>query len=138
MFKLLGDFQKFQPGSNLWILFHEPNRELFKQINWRTGFLLEGIKSRTAVSKPVLIDTHTMFPNWNLVCLPFEKKSWLSDAYALWGQLRRPSLRVFVPLKGNGEKLNQDWPSSDLLYNLSYYVEKKNESSKKSEYSTFI
>lgn len=125
MFKLLNNFQKFQPGSDLWILFYEPHRKVFKQINWRVGFLLEGIKNQTEFSKPVLIDSHRTFPNQKLLCLPLKKESWLSDTYGHWKQLSKPSLRVFVPLQENEDKLDQYWSSSDLLYNLSYYREKK-------------
>lgn len=125
MFKRLSDFQKFQAGSDLWILFYEPCRDLFKRVNWRTGFLLEGIRSQKKISKSVLIDTHNMFPNEKLVCLSFNQESWVFDVHKHWDQLKKPSLRVFGHLKGHEEELNQDWPQADLLYNLSYYVEKK-------------
>ena len=124
MFKLLTAFQKFQPGSDLWILFYEPHRELFKQINWRTGFLLEKLKSQIKISTPLMIATPTIFPNRNLLCLPLKKENWLSETYKHWERLRKPSLRLFLPLKKEGEILHQNWPQEDLSSNFSYYIEK--------------
>ena len=125
MFKSLTHFQKFQPGSQLWMIFFEPKRYLFKQINWRTAFLLQSFREQKAISQPVLIDTHSIFPNNSLLCLPLKKESWLSDIYNCWRQLNKPSFRVFIPEDYDEQQLNQLWPQSDLSYNLSYYKEMK-------------
>lgn len=125
MFKPLNYFQKFQSGSHLWLIFFEPETKLFKQINWRTGFLLQNPRSKTVIFQPVLVDTHRIFPNNSLLCIPLKKKSWMSDTYNFWQQLDKPSLRVFTPSENHGEKLNRYWPQSDELYNFSYYSEIK-------------
>ena len=123
MFKPLKSFQKFQFGSYLWLIFFEPQRYLFKTINWRTGFLLHNLRDKKPILKPVLIDTQAIFPNNSLLCLPLKKESWLSDIYNFWKHLDKPSLRVFVPLNCDAEKLNQYWPKPEQLCDLSYYKE---------------
>ena len=125
MFKPLNYFQKFQSGSHLWLIFFEPEKNLFKQINWRTGFLLQNPREKKAVLQPVLIDTHRVFPNNSLLCLPLKKDSWKSDTYNFWQWLNKPSFRVFTPSESHGVELNQYWPQLDDLYNLSYYSEIK-------------
>ena len=74
MFKSLGQLQKFQSGHQLWLIFFEPQRNLFKKINWRTNFLLQNLEKKESISKPVLLDTQNIFPNKLLLCLPFKKK----------------------------------------------------------------
>ena len=123
MFKPLTNVQKFQAGSQLWLIFFEPQRYLFKKINWRTGFLLQTFKGKKHLSEPILVDTQKIFPNNSLLCLPLKKKSWLSDIYQSWKQLDRPSLRVFCPLDCKEEQLNQYWPKLESSYDLSYYKE---------------
>ena len=125
MFKSLNSLQRFQSGSDLWLMFFEPKRRLFKQINWQTGFLLQNLKKKPSVSQPVLLDTHHIFPNDSLICLPLNKEIWLSDTYNCWQRMNTPSLRVFVPLDCNGDRLNQYWTQSEGFYNLSYYKENK-------------
>lgn len=123
MFKPLSHFQKFQPGSYLWLIFFEPKRDLFKYINWRTGFLLQKPKSEKSISQAVLVDTQNIFPNNSLLCLPLKEESWFSDVYKYWKQMNKPSFRVFLPLDYDEEKLNQYWSSSDKVHSLFYYKE---------------
>jgi len=125
MFKPLNFFQKFQPGSHLWLIFFESETKLFRQINWRTGFFLQNPKEKKPVSLPVLMGTHRIFPNHSLLCLPLKKKSWMSDIYNFWQRLDKPSLRVFTPSGNHGEELCQYWPQSGELYDFSYYSEIK-------------
>ncbi len=124
MFKPLTRFQKFQAGSHLWLIFFEPHRFLFKEINWRTGFLLQSLnKAGKLISKPVLIDTQKVFPNQALLCLPPKKESWLFDIYDNWKQLNKPSLRVFTPFNCDERELKQKWPEPESFQDLSYYNE---------------
>jgi len=123
MFKPLNDSQKFKKGSILWIIFFEPERELFKEINWRTGFLLRDLKAKTPITQPILIDTKDIFPNQSLLCLPLKKDSWSLDSYHHWKNMDKPSCRIFIPLGGSEKKLEISWPSSESYYNLYYYKE---------------
>ena len=123
MFKTLSYFQKFLPGSHLWLIFFEPKRDLFKQINWRTGFLLQSLNGKQPVSHPVLVDTQKIFPNKSLLCLPFKKEFWVADVYNSWKQLDKPSFRIFIPSAQNGKQLYEYWPQQDQSHNLSYYEE---------------
>lgn len=125
MFKYLSQFQKFKKGSFLWLIFFEPKRNLFKQINWRTGFLLHKLGGPTNISKPIIIDTQDIFLNHSLLCLPLKKQTWSSNAFHYWKQMDKPSFRVFIPLGESEEPLNKCWPLSDKVYNLSYYKEAK-------------
>ena len=122
--KSLTSFQKFQSGSKLWVLFFEPQRRLFKEINWRTGFLLGKIKSQKLLEKPVLLDTQKIFPNQSTLCLPLKKESWVSDIYKSWKQLDKPSFRIFLPLSFSEEELDKNWSRSDYIDNIWYYKEK--------------
>ncbi len=123
MFKSLNHFQKFQPGSDFWLIFFEPEKNIFKEINWRTGFLLQNLNEKEGCSQPILIDTRKIFPNRSLASLPLKKEQWLADAYNIWRQLSKPSFRVFTPCSDGGEQLKRYWPQLDSLHNLSYYNE---------------
>ena len=123
MFQSLNSFQKFQSGSHLWLIFFEPQRNLFKQINWRTGFLLNKPKGLKAISRPILLGTQNIFPNNSLLCLPFKEDKWLLDIYNSWKQMDKPSFRVFIPLNYKGDRFCKSWPSEDPSRNISYYEE---------------
>ena len=119
MFKSLSSNQKFSQGSQLWLIFFEPKRQLFKQINWRTQFLLQSLAEPPKLLKPLLIDTYKIFPNKAILCLPL--KNWVKEAYHSWKQLDKPSCRVFIPLDCHEEDLINFWPEVDNKTNLSYY-----------------
>ena len=123
MFKSLNPSQKFQPGAQLWLVFFEPKRALFKHINWRTGFLLQNFMEQQNILKPALIDTHNIFPNRSLLCLPLSQKSWTASSYHFWKKMDKPSFRVFTPLNGTGSQLNNYWPQEDKQFSLSYYAD---------------
>ena len=86
---------------------------------------MQSFKKPKAISQPILMDTHRIFPNDSLLCLSLKKEAWLSDIYNCWRQLDKPSVRVFIPEAYDEQQLNQHWPPSDLLHNLSYYKEMK-------------
>lgn len=121
MFKALSENQKFSQGSQLWLIFFEPYRPLFKQINWRTHFLLKALGDKTTLLKPLLADTYKCFPNSSILCLPFKKETWFKDIYHSWKQLDKPSCRVFIPLDCHEEELFNFWPAVDSPHDLSYY-----------------
>ena len=123
MFKPLSSVYKFYPGADIWLLFFEPTRDLFKHINWRTGWLLQNPTKQQDLTRPALISTKYVFPHKALLCLPFKKNLWLADIYKNWRQLNKPSLRVFMPLKISGESLNEYWPKTQNSPYLSYYQE---------------
>ena len=121
MFKSLGATKKFSAGSDLWIVFFEPHRQLFKQINWRTHFLLQDLGDKTNLLRPLLLDTYKNFPNNSILCLPFKKETWFKDIHHFWKKLDKPSCRIFIPLDGHEDELINFWPEVDSLYDLSYY-----------------
>ena len=121
MFKPISESQKFSSGSELWLIFFEPDRHLFKEINWRTHFLLKDLGDNEALLKPLLLDTYKYFPNNSILCLPFKKETWLKDAHHFWKQLDKPSCRIFIPLNCDEEELINFWPEVDSLNDLSYY-----------------
>ena len=120
MFKSLDVNQKFSSGSQLWFVFFEPHRLLFKKINWRTHFLLQSLGDTKALSNPLLVDTHQIFPNDAILCLPLNKRAWVKEVYQFWKQLDKPPCRVFVPLGCHEEELFNHWPESDSFHKLSY------------------
>ena len=122
MFQSLSRFEKFQPGARLWCMFYEPERGLFKEINWRTGFLLKDLHDKSHLSCPLLLDTQRIFPNLCLLCLPLKEESWISDIFAFWRGMNRPALRVFIPLKHDKKKLEENWPQKDIPRNSSCYA----------------
>ncbi|MCZ0931550.1 MAG: hypothetical protein OXJ52_00120 [Oligoflexia bacterium] len=125
MFKSLGANQKFSFGSQLWIMFFEPYRQLFKKINWRTHFLLQPLGEEPKLLQPLLVDTYKIFPNSSILCLPFKKETWVKDIYQSWRQLDKPSFRVFIPLGCQEEELLNFWPEADSAHKLSYYRTKR-------------
>lgn len=121
MFQSLDTNQKFSLGSDLWIIFFEPDRQLFKKINWQTHFLLQPLGAVEKLLKPLLINTYQIFPNKFILCLPVENSTWVKDIYKFWKQLDKPSCRIFIPLGCKEDELINFWPEVDTVYNLSYY-----------------
>lgn len=122
MFKSLDSFQKFQSGSDLWLLFFEPKNDFFKYINWRLDFLLSNMSQKKMNLPPAqLISTYKNFPNKALLCLLFKDNSWVQDIHHYWAKLDKPSLRIFTNIKNSEEQLHAHWPTSDLSHSLSYY-----------------
>ena len=121
MFQSLTKNQKFSIGSDLWIVFFEPDRQFFKKINWETCFLLQSLSENEELLKPLLVNTYKIFPNKSILCLPFEKSTWVKDVYQFWKQMDKPSCRIFIPLGCKEEELINLWPEVDTVYNLSYY-----------------
>ena len=121
MFQSLDANQKFSLGSDLWVIFFEPDRRLFKKINWQTCFLLQPLAEDEKLLKPLLIHTYKVFPNKSILCLPFKKSTWVKDAHQFWKKMDKPSCRIFIPLGCEEEELINFWPEVDTVYNLSYY-----------------
>ncbi|MCY4321884.1 MAG: hypothetical protein OXC37_05760 [Bdellovibrionaceae bacterium] len=121
MFQFLNTNQKFSTGSDLWVIFFEPDRPLFKKINWQSSFLLQSLTENEKLLKPRLIGTYKVFPNKFILCLPFERSSWVKDIYQSWKKMNKPSCRIFIPLGCKPEELINLWPEVDTAYNLHYY-----------------
>ena len=118
----LSYYEKFNPGSDLWCFFFEPDRDLFKKINWRSQFIIQKIKEPVQLTQALLIESSFFFPNQYLLCLPefFSAKK----CYDIWTQLQQPSLRLFLPLKSK-EKFLEFWASLESSHQISYYSEKQ-------------
>ena len=117
MFKKLGFHDKFHKGAEVWCIFYEPQRALFKSLNWETHFLIEKINTRQKLSQALLLATADIFPNHSLLCLPLS----LSDKiYDFWKKLAQPSFRVFLPLNFDEKDLFRQWPHPSQHQNLSY------------------
>ncbi|MBC6415097.1 MAG: hypothetical protein GDA46_01715 [Bdellovibrionales bacterium] len=121
MFQSLSYYQKFTSGSDLWCLFFEPQRDLFKEINWRTKFLIHKLKEKIQLKKPLLIESSSFFPNQYILCLPLFLRE---KEYEIWLKLKQPSLRIFLPLEYKKPCLNF-WFNKNLHgQKISYYNEK--------------
>ena len=121
MFEKLSVHNKFKKGAEVWCVFHEPERSLFKSLNWETHFLIKKINDNSRLSQALLLGTAGFFPNRSLLCLPLS----LSDKiYDFWIKLAQPSFRVFLPLNFDENKLFRQWPSYKKPQKLSYYKEK--------------
>ena len=120
--KKLSSYEKFKPGAKLWCFFFEPERDLFKKINWRSQFMIHKIKEELSLTQALLIESSSFFPNQYLLCLPKTYSS--QQSYDIWVQLKKPSLRLFLALKFKQDFL-QPWFSDPVaLERVSYYSEK--------------
>ena len=120
MISKLSYYERFSSGSDLWCFFFEPDRDLFKSINWRTNFMIHKMKERTEMTQPLLIESTAFFPNQYLLCLP--KTFSVKKSYDLWTQLKHPLIRLFPPLESSKEFLDF-WMLEASSYNISYYSE---------------
>jgi len=120
MLSQLSYYKRFSSGSDLWCFFFEPERALFKSINWRSHFMIHKIKKPVELNKPLLIESSGFFPNQYLLCLP--KGFSVTKIYQLWTHLKKPSVRFFLPLESNKDFLDF-WQDNASSYNPSYYSE---------------
>lgn len=118
--KKLNLYQKFMSGSDLWCLFFEPQRDLFKKINWQTHFLIKKLNDNEPLEKALLLDTHKCFPNRLLLCLPLSLKN---NLYDFWLNLNKMSLRIFIPLGCESSDFLKPWWSMDKNHGISYFEE---------------
>ena len=118
MFKSLSSYQAFDTGSDLWILTSELEDLWFKKINWQLGFPFYDPSKKNVIKTPILITTQNTFPNQNILCLPYVE-DWIACCYQHWAQLKKPSLRLFLPKTLSKDSLEQ-WPDADRSHSLSY------------------
>ena len=121
MISKLSYYDKFSSGADLWCFFFEPERDLFKAINWRAQFGIQKIKEQVQLTQPLLIESSSFFPNKYLLCLP---ETFLAQkSYEIWVQLKRPSVRLFLPLKSQKNFLDFWLSASSSSDKISYYSE---------------
>ncbi len=114
--------QFFKKKSDLWILPFETNAYWFKKINWVLQFSIHDLSSNKYLNSPLLIPSSEVFPNKNILCLPFEKEDWFKNVFIQWVRLKKPSLRLFLPTCYNKGDLLSKWPykKEDEFYEADY------------------
>ena len=119
MFKPLHSHQALDTGSDLWIIPFDLDHFWFKKINWQLGFPFHNPSQKTSADKPILFASSHVFPNKNILCLPIDKKEWVLSCYKYWAELKKPSLRLFLPENLSPDQLDK-WSDDDSSYSLSY------------------
>lgn len=110
-------------GSDLWILPDLKTSTWAQSLDWHLNFqLTKSLTHRTkrlsgkllniveehsvdhslfefSQSTPTLLATSQLLPNQSTVLLPFKEDLdiWLQSTYQIWDDLKKPSLRVFLP-----------------------------------------
>ena len=112
MFKTLGSYDVFKPGSDLWILLGCSESFLFKKINWSMKFLLchPGGKPKESI----LISTGGQFACKNILYLESQD---ISLSHQFWTELKQPSLRLFL-FEKKIKDLHDQWPKEDLSHKM--------------------
>ena len=118
MFKSISSYQALDAGSDLWILISDFEDFWFKKINWQLGFPFHDPSKKDVIKKPILVTTQNTFPNKNILCLPYTE-DWIACCHQHWAQLKKPSLRLFLPKTLPKDSLEQ-WPDEDRSHSLSY------------------
>ena len=112
MFKVLGSYDVFKPGSDLWALLGCHESFLFKKINWSLKFLL--CHSDKKPKAYLLVSTGGQFACKNILYLESQD---ISLCHKFWTELKKPSLRLFLFDK-KIDDLQSQWPKEDLSHKL--------------------
>lgn len=123
MFKLISSYKAFDEGSDLWIVDPDPENFWFLRINSKLGFIFQNSSFEKEVQEPILTGSRNTFPNKNILCLPY-KKDWIKSCYKNWSDLKKPSLRLFLPQHIKPFELD-NWPDTNKFHSLSYLKTKK-------------
>lgn len=127
----------FGSGSELWILPQVEKSVWARKIDWYLNFQISRAKDHTPhrprpelneilsqneqefveyttdeSTRPLLVASHSHLPNEMTLELPFheEPQHWVKQAHTHWDQLRRPTLRVFLPPGMPMDDFIQLWP----------------------------
>ena len=112
MFKSLGSYEVFKPGSDLWVFLGCSESFLFRQVNWGMKFLLCYPDKKPKES--VLVSTGGQFACQNILYLESQD---ISLCHKFWSELKKPSLRLFL-LEKKMEGLHNQWPKEDVSHKL--------------------
>lgn len=129
----------FGPGSELWITPSLKASPWTKTLDWYLN--LQVLRSRShkersipealreilqksglpqhqpdkVSDKPLLVASHKVFPNREIVVLPdsIDKNQWLEQAHTVWSCLNKPSIRIFLPENIQENDFRDAWPEGD-------------------------
>jgi len=128
-------------GSELWIIPDRRHSYWARRIDWHLQFLISRsmIHEAPVISKqlqkiideneidnqleelpksaPLLIFSVDLLPNRETVHLPYGNnfKTWCERALQLWENLKRPTVRVFLPRSQSVEELKNHWPQNETV-----------------------
>lgn len=138
---VLSQASAFNPGADLWIVPHLDKSHWTAQLDWYLNFQISKASRResphtsdfvnqvvatTGLDKfqysvpenaPLMISTEKLLPNKWVVVIPWNKNmgEWSSTISKIWGDLKEPSLRVFLPPGLSSSNFQQAW---DQHHNL--------------------
>lgn len=133
---VLSATEAFSEGSELWIIPDRRNSFWARRIDWHLQFLisrsmihespqispeLKRIVTDNEIdneigdiskSAPLLIFSVDLLPNRETVHLPFGNnfKTWIDRAATVWQNLKKPSVRIFLPRAQDVDEFNKIWP----------------------------
>jgi hypothetical protein len=136
--KTLSKEEAFKEGSELWIIPDRKNSIWARRIDWHLQFLISRSMIHVSpqisldlndivraneidlqvpeISKnaPLLIFSVDLLPNRQTIHLPYSSnlKVWLERAYELWENLKKPSVRIFLPKAQAAEEFDDLWPEA--------------------------
>jgi len=132
---VLSSASAFNPGSDLWIVPDSPNCRWTQKLDWYLNFQiiknqrhlspeirnftkliqretgLEVYDNSIPKSAPLMITSEAFFPNkWVVVVpMPPNYEIWVQEVSNIWENLKRPTLRVFLPTGQNAGSFHKEW-----------------------------
>ncbi len=136
---ILSPTEAFSQGSELWIIPDRRNSYWARRIDWHLQFLISRSMAHESpqispelkrivtdneidneigdISKsaPLLIFSVDLLPNRETVHLPFGNnfKTWIERASSVWQNLKKPTVRVFLPRTQNIDEFKNHWADLD-------------------------
>jgi hypothetical protein len=132
---VLSSASAFNPGSDLWIVPDSANCHWTQKLDWYLNFQI--IKSQRHLSPeirnftkhiqketgletydislpkdaPLMITSEAFFPNKWVVIVQMTSNFalWVHEVSGIWGNLKQPSLRIFLPTGQNTGSFNKEW-----------------------------
>lgn len=145
----LSHSSSWNPGADLWVVADFKNSRWSAKIDWHLNFqivkaqrhkleslspFLINVLERTGLpqpefrkdeNSPLLISSSHLLPNkWVLVVSYSEKiQDWVETLSKAWTDLKKPSLRVFLPSQQNPSFFSELWMKKNPYYDLTLVLD---------------
>ena len=142
----------YNPGSDLWIFPELENSNWTQKVDWYINFQIiknsqkkslplseeiqnvldkTGLDLKKIISarpQPLMISTSTWLPNKWLVVVAGSKQfsPWTQQVFQTWKQLKKPTLRIFLPTGQNASSFLEHWRELSSDQEMTLVIDSEN------------
>ncbi|MCB0414958.1 MAG: hypothetical protein KDD50_11530 [Bdellovibrionales bacterium] len=138
-------------GAQLWVLPGSKDSQWTKKIDWYLNFQISRANQRQCESSsptllkilndnpelkltlhapldkkntPLIVSSSSLLPNEQTLEVIYQghPEKWVEQIHSIWNNLKRPSLRIFVPDQIDEDKLLKQWSTLDDGLSSTEYI----------------